>query len=52
MDDKKINLTEQEAPLKNTDQAFVQVSKDDNPAAPQDREEKPKEAPAPGLKNR
>lgn len=35
MKDEKIQLEEQQAPLKNTDKAFVQVSKDGSPSMPE-----------------
>ncbi len=41
--DKKI-LEEQEAPLKNSDHAFVQVGKDGHPVFPQTSEDKKDEA--------
>lgn len=48
--DKKSNLDEQEAPLKNTDHAFVQVNKDGSPGMPdandrKEMEEKEKSSP-------
>jgi len=53
MDEKKTKFTEQEAPLKNTDKAFVKVSKDNNPAPnPEQGKKDHGEAPARGLKNR
>ena len=39
MDKKDTDLQEQEAPLKNTDNAFVQVSEDGSPSIP--KEDKP-----------
>jgi len=35
-------LQEQQAPLKNTDKAFVQVSKDGSPLVPKEKEDKEK----------
>ena len=42
-DQENSQLTEQEAPLKNTDHAFVQVNKDGSPHVPETREEKTEE---------
>jgi hypothetical protein len=39
MDKKQINLEEQEAPLKNTDNAFVQVNSDGSPLMPENNED-------------
>ncbi len=45
MDKKEKQFTEQEAPLKNTDKAFVQVNKDGSPLMPdpgnQERQDQP-----------
>lgn len=40
MEDKKKILEEQEAPLKNTDDAFVQVGHDGEPVIPEAEEKK------------
>ena len=40
MDKNEKQLQEQDAPLKNTDNAFVQVSKDGTPSMPQTNTEK------------
>lgn len=48
MDKNEHILQEQDAPLKNTDDAFVQVSKDGSPAIPQTNsgdDDGPKESP-------
>lgn len=44
MDDKKSQLNEQEAPLKNTDHAYVQVGRDGSPVIPNVDEEKKDDA--------
>ena len=40
MENNDKNLQEQQAPLKNTDNAFVQVGKDGEPVIPQSAEDK------------
>jgi hypothetical protein len=55
MDKNERNLTEQEAPEKNTDHAFVKVGDDGKPVMPDDKKERqqPDDEPAEGsLKNR
>ena len=43
MDKEQIKLEEQEAPLKNTDRAFVKVSEDGSPVIPRDSEKENKD---------